>query len=327
MDISPSLTGGDLCDRKHLAQQAQAQIDEEIIARYLPVCALRTKRNALSPVSRLPDELLATVFTLYARQYHIADWAKVKNFATPAARVPPWVWVSYVCRRWRMVALGCPTLWTYAFFVSRTWMTALLQRSQMAPLRVRMDLTYYSTRRSLLLEMLFEHLPRMEEFHLRGLSADAASSVVSKLLDPAPLLRSFQLAVLSNKRSLASLDAPPPTLPVLFSQATPKLRSLDLSRLDVAWHSLTLSGVTGLRLLSMPRAHTMQQLSFILSQMPHLRDLGWRVFCRGHPHPFRILMRRKSRCLVSLGSVSRQQSPTWFTSCPMSTFPWTPRSA
>ena len=282
-----SLTSGD-DSSKHLVQQALAQIDEEISARYLPVCALRTKRNALSPISRLPDELLATVFIFYARQYHISKWAKVETlrFRTPPPQVPLWVGVSYVCRRWRIVALGCPTLWTYVFFVSRAWMTVLLQRSQMAPLRVRIDLAMppyeihlqtTESRRTLdslaMLEMLFEHLPRMEEFRIRGLSAGVVRKIIPKLIVPAPLLQSLQITVLSSRHSLASLDNPPPMLPVVFSRSTPKLRSLHLSRVDIAWNSLTLTGMTSLRLSSVPRLRTMQELSPILSQNPHLTDL------------------------------------------------------
>lgn len=72
---------GDLSRGKHLVREQAAQIDEEINARYLPFCALCTKRNTLSPVSRLPDELLAAVFIFYARQNHISEWAKVRTFA------------------------------------------------------------------------------------------------------------------------------------------------------------------------------------------------------------------------------------------------------
>ena len=122
-----SLTGGD--GDVSSKQREQDQIDEEIIARYLPVCALRTKRNALSPISRLPDELLATIFIFNARQHVISEWAKVDTFRTPP-QVPLWVRVSYVCCRWRMVALGCPTLWTYVFFVSRVWMAVPAPISQ-----------------------------------------------------------------------------------------------------------------------------------------------------------------------------------------------------
>jgi hypothetical protein len=70
---------GDLSRRKRLVQQAQTHIDEEINARYLPVCALRTKRNALSPISRLPDDLLAIVFIFYARRNRISEWNGLKH--------------------------------------------------------------------------------------------------------------------------------------------------------------------------------------------------------------------------------------------------------
>ena len=296
--LPSSLAGGDgdLCTRKHLVQQARAQIDEEISARHLAVRALFTKRNALAPISRLPDELLATVFIFYARQHHISEWAKVKTFSSPPTRIPPWVRVSYVCRHWRMVALGCPTLWTYVFFFSRRWMTMLLQRSQIAPLRVRLDLidSDGNRRSSPMLEMLLEHLPRMEEFHIRGLSADVAPKIISKLIVAAPLLQSIHITGLfNNLRPLASLDVSLLTLPVAFSRTTPKLRSLDLSRLDIAWNSLALTEITSLRLSSVPRPHTMQQLSSILSQMPHLTNLELEDVLPQVPSPFQDALTEK----------------------------------
>lgn len=81
-----------------------------------------------------------------------------------------------------------------------------------------------------MLGMLFEYLPCMEEFHIRGISADVVPNIISKLNIPAPLLQSLQLTVLSP---LASPGVSPPTLPVVLSRTTPKLRSLDLSRLGV----------------------------------------------------------------------------------------------
>jgi hypothetical protein len=139
----------------------------------------------------------------------------------------------------------------------------------MAPLRVRIDCRAVDSLP--MLEMLFEHFPRMEEFHIRGLSAYAVRNIISKLVVPAPLLQSLQLTSLSNKRPLFPRGVPPPPVPVIFSGTTPRLRSLDLSRVNIAWNSLT--EMKSLRLSSMPRPHTMQKLSSMLSQLPRLTDL------------------------------------------------------
>lgn len=151
--------------------------------------------------------------------------------------------------------------------------------------------------------MLYEHLPRMGKFHIRGLPADAMSNIISKLLVLAPLLQSLQLTVSSNKRPIASLDVSEssPTLPVIFSRMTPKLRSLDLSGLDIAWHSLTLTGITSLRLLSVPRPRTMQQLLSILSQMPRLADLELENVLPLLPPPFQDPLTEK----ITLPCLSR----------------------
>ena len=101
---------------------AQAGINEE--TRKSP-----SAENALSPIFRLPPEILAAIFVHCARFHH-----KSLSICT---RRPGWVKVSYVCRHWREVALGCPTLWSYHFVVSSRWTEELLARSMEVPLKIR----------------------------------------------------------------------------------------------------------------------------------------------------------------------------------------------
>ncbi|KAF8845047.1 hypothetical protein BDN67DRAFT_961969 [Paxillus ammoniavirescens] len=254
--------------RKSLAEEAQARIDEVISTRYLPVCTLRMQRNALSLISRLPDELLAAVFVHNAQEYYGSP--KRHTWAPPS--VPPWVNVSYVCHHWRTIALNCPTLWAYLFFVSRTWLAELLARSKTAPLRVQLDLSFPNTSLQKW-EMIFSHLPRVKELHVRSLCFATASQLISRLTTPTPLLQLLHLSRRHGPYSTAVLDGTPSALPVILSGMTPRLRSLELSKLDIAWHALALSGVTNLKLCDMPSPPTMESLSSILAQMPELREL------------------------------------------------------
>jgi hypothetical protein len=262
------LPGVDPSRRESLAKEAQARVDEEILTRHLPVCTLRTQRNALSPISRLPDELLVDVFIHNAQEYYGSS----KRLAWAPPSVPPWVNVSYVCHHWRTIALNCPILWTYLFFASRTWLAELLARSKMAPLRVQLDLSFPNTSLQKW-EMIFPHLPRVKELHVRSLSFATASQLISRLTAPTPLLQSLHLSRRHGPCSTAVLDGTPSVLPVILSGMTPRLRSLELSKLDIAWHALALSGVTNLKLRDMPSPPTMESLSSILAQMPELREL------------------------------------------------------
>ncbi|KIK96040.1 hypothetical protein PAXRUDRAFT_826390 [Paxillus rubicundulus Ve08.2h10] len=299
----PSVTSTvDPSGRKSLAEEAQARIDEEILIRYLPICTLRTQRNALSPISRLPDELFAAVFVHNAQECYSSS----KRRTWPPPSVPSWVNVSYVCNHWRTVALDCPTLWTYLFFVSRPWMAELLTRSKMAPLCVQLDLSFPNTSLQKW-EMLFPHLPRVKELHIRSLSCVTASQLISRLTIPTPLLQSLHLSRRHGPCSTAVLDGTPSVLPVILSGMTPSLRSLELSKLDIAWHALALSAVTNLKLRDMPSPPTMDSLASILAQMPELRELELEHTLRWDPSlsrgaldlvPDKVTLPRLSRLVI-----------------------------
>ncbi|KAI0045402.1 hypothetical protein FA95DRAFT_124225 [Auriscalpium vulgare] len=71
--------------------------------------ALGTQRNELFPVSRIPPEILTRIFLLLSA---VDSLVNVDN-NRPGKRGLGWTRVTHVCRRWRGVALGDPTLWTY----------------------------------------------------------------------------------------------------------------------------------------------------------------------------------------------------------------------
>ncbi|KIJ65672.1 hypothetical protein HYDPIDRAFT_110816 [Hydnomerulius pinastri MD-312] len=244
--------------------QAQSRIDDEIAALNMTISGLRTRRNSLSPISRIPPEMLAVVFVHYARDHH-AD-----SRAMGSRSLPPWVNVSYVSRHWRDVALSCPTLWTYLFFMSRAWTEELLSRSKMAPLKIHADL-YYSGLRSLdSVEKAMKLVERIQVVNLKLLK-DAATKLLPQLTSPAPLLQSLQLTVATP----GSLDRHPLILDSLFNGEAPALRKLELYNCHVPWTSPILSGLTNLRLrqLASTCQPTIAELRSVLRRMPRLVDL------------------------------------------------------
>ncbi|KIJ65654.1 hypothetical protein HYDPIDRAFT_39574 [Hydnomerulius pinastri MD-312] len=242
-----------------LVQQAQAQLDHEI-------AALRTKRNALSRISRLPPEVLASIFVLYARISHVEhfDEPHMEYFT----EVLPWVKVSYVCRQWRDVALSCPTLWTFMFFASQRWTDVLLSRSKSAPLVVAVSLFSPTPRLIAMVEKTLSHMWRVQRLQL-VLGRDTFDQLSSKLAAPAPVLQYLSVNGLYYKGDT------PVLLDGIFLSKVPHLRIVELDGCRTPWSSPVLSGLTGLKLTHFPRDSqpTMVELLTILRRMPELVDL------------------------------------------------------
>ncbi|KDQ14052.1 hypothetical protein BOTBODRAFT_33164 [Botryobasidium botryosum FD-172 SS1] len=69
----------------------------------LEVSRIRAKRNAFSPINKLPVELFSRIF-LFGALSDIRDSAPLPSSSIAA---------SHVCRRWRQISLSTPSLWTH----------------------------------------------------------------------------------------------------------------------------------------------------------------------------------------------------------------------
>ena len=117
-----------------VAIRARAALVERL---HQDLLLLRSHRNdLLSPVARLPNELLAEIFRLFVSEFwrHPRDCAGGLPIHT---RPYQWLCISLVCRQWRTVVLGLVDLWVRVAMTDRDdcfW--AILERSQDKPLTI-----------------------------------------------------------------------------------------------------------------------------------------------------------------------------------------------
>ncbi|KAJ7646498.1 hypothetical protein FB45DRAFT_1051184 [Roridomyces roridus] len=129
-----------------------------------------THRSILSPIRRLPNELLAEIFTAAVKDAFrgsdrldcLSPWSQ-----------PPWT-LARVCRRWAAIVLGTPSMWSRIFLnldaigagPGAVALTELLhQRSGGLPLSITMNERYNSETRGVL-DVVFTHCERWQHWEL-----------------------------------------------------------------------------------------------------------------------------------------------------------------
>jgi len=223
--------------------------------------------NPFCPISRLPPELLENIFIHNARDSYV--YGKYGN-SMPAA--PNWANVSYVCRHWRDVALGCPSLWTYIPRTSQRWTQELLARSKNVPLKVYGGIRPGDepSRMLSIVEQVLNHMERIQTLylHLPSLSQVRDSRILSKFLfSCAPCLEYLDLL------GFEIIDGPGVSL-LHFEGETPALRILKLADCSLPWYSFRLNGLTVLELFDPRPQQTMTEFLIVLRCMPSLVDLS-----------------------------------------------------
>jgi hypothetical protein len=88
---------------------------------------LKLYRNTLVPISRLPTEIITSIFSL------LPSFGVLESYL-PIALIS----ISHVCHQWREISLSLPYLRSYIDFTRLTLTGAaeMLARAKMAPLRL-----------------------------------------------------------------------------------------------------------------------------------------------------------------------------------------------
>ncbi|KAI0044861.1 hypothetical protein FA95DRAFT_211871 [Auriscalpium vulgare] len=189
-----------------------------------------TSSPALSPVTRLPPEILCDVLH-WCRSVWPPSKYPVLNDDGLVLRHSldiGWINMTHVCRQWRTVALNDPTLWSHIIVQTHgsRWLEEMFARSRSAALIV--DGKHNEA--PALAALIIKHLPHTAELHIDS------KLIVNGLCVPAPLLQRISLTE-HSEHARAGIPLPPDFL----GNHAPRLQHLFIANaLNFPWtvHSL-----------------------------------------------------------------------------------------
>jgi hypothetical protein len=242
---------------------AVTSMHQEIDGQLLPVqetiVQLKQRRNALLPVSRLPQELLAAIF-------------RALQLLLPS-NGQGWNVVCSVCQCWRDAALAYSVLWAdIGVTVNSNWTAVLLQRSGNAPLNVSVDVSnsMVALHREEGALLVFSHVHRIRSLSIRAFST-AMDRLLLNLDHPAPLIE--KLCLSAPPRTMGSMVIPPS----LFGGEAPKLKFVEIIGpcSFYAQHPMAFKSITRLTLscLDMSWSYDWETFTHLLSLPGSLRSL------------------------------------------------------
>jgi hypothetical protein len=175
----------------NLRERLQQAIDAEIKSLEEFIRALKLHRNALSPISSLPPELFATIFSLLCVPSTSSSGG---NPDYHLARLN----VSHICHRWREITLNQPLLWSHVDFtpLSSTGAAEILVRAKSAPLYLEAKVSgdrWDNARVSTFRKELQAHVPHIRRLKISSTALDLFDSIIEGLVSPAPTLECLSL--------------------------------------------------------------------------------------------------------------------------------------
>ncbi|KAF8274352.1 hypothetical protein EI94DRAFT_1782567 [Lactarius quietus] len=226
--------------------------------------ALRFRRNAHSPISSLPPEVLAAIFSFLCLPGVPSLGGKPDNHL---ARLR----VSHVCHQWREIVLNQPFLWSHVDFttVSLTRVTETLIRAKSVPLYFEARFSSCqcdNVRVSTFQKELEAHIPRICHLSITA-KHFLLRCTLEGFVSPTPTLEYLSLSSCGGEELFI-----PDTL---FDGSAPRLSCLKLRNCNISWKSPFLKGLKYVEIL-MPSEDARPELEVwlaALDQMSLLRTL------------------------------------------------------
>lgn len=172
-------------------KDAYVKLDIEIAQLETRLSSLKTLRNSLAPISKIPTEILSKMFRhcYEPRNFPFSEYLDINTQ----------FFISWVCRHWRDTALATPNLWTIISKKSRKVRLPLdfVQELLMWSRGLNLALNLYKPSQAMLRSCLSE-ISKTQ--HLQLLSASSGTDLNALLSQPAPALISFDLLDYSNSK-------------------------------------------------------------------------------------------------------------------------------
>ncbi|KAF5325421.1 hypothetical protein D9619_010027 [Psilocybe cf. subviscida] len=246
--------------------EAQLMIDEEIAdltARMQEsIRLLKARRNELAPVTKLPDEILFQIFVIFQDSIDLQH--------------RQWQQIAHVCRYWRHVAVGSPSLWTRLHNPPHALTQLMLERSKNAPLDVA--LTGMWLKKTILtgtLAIILQAIERIRTIKFEVMPFSVLDTVHDIF---AGLDRDWEASSLETLIIGAEVQQGPPPASVRVVtnvfRSTSLLRRLSVKYGYYNWGMLPLPSLTHLDLRGMSLGNVSgAHLIETLRQMPNLKTL------------------------------------------------------
>lgn len=242
---------------------------------------LRQQRNNLSPVCRLPPEILCMIFHLCINDTR----RNVMGLATIH-----WYFFTHVCSLWRRIAIHNPALWNFITFDQPRWAQEMLRRSQMLPLTVHLTPSAYRRSSYDVVDTTLQCCRRISHLRLSTVKYTDLCRLTDQLKGPFPLMQSLEITITFQ-------DIPTISVPNIFSDINfPTLATLTFSGCGFDWEGVLPSSLKTLSVSHdtnpwhTTRPH-MQHIFNILRTIPMLSSLtlSWSLPVReedspGHNH-------------------------------------------
>ncbi|KAF5325124.1 hypothetical protein D9619_010037 [Psilocybe cf. subviscida] len=272
---------------------AQLLIDEKIADltahTQQAIRLLKTHRNELAPVSKLPNEILQHIFLV---------WRDLAYFDPK-----DWYQVTHIYRHWRCVAVGSPLLWTRLYATPPALTQLMLERSQSAPLEVELKMDSKSKHAISALPIILRELKRIRTLTLSWMPVSILDTINDIL---AGLGRDWEASLLESLCIHTDFKSGPrPTSVKILTDVirpTRLLRNLSLTNGYYNWDTLPLPSLTHLNLHAEPLGEVSgAQFMETLRHMQNLEDLKlrWESFNIGQfppiprPQPIHLPSLRK----------------------------------
>ena len=261
-------------------------IDAEIKSLEESTRALKRRRNKLAPISSLPTEVIATIFTLSRESIQKPLSSLLKERPDPRSDRLPWFRVAHVCHHWREIALNQPFFWNHVNFIlfSSAGAAEILTRARTVPLhfQARVPIGHWNDARfSAFRNELQAHIAdichldiKAEYSHLR--------KTLEGLVSPAPTLEYLGLSCEAYKtRHIPSPVSVPDNI---FDGITPRLSSLVLQNCNISWKSPLLRGLKRLEIELPFETPDLSVWLDMLGEMAQLKELTLHWAIPDFPH-------------------------------------------